>query len=60
MLAHKCDFCNEEIKKPIAIRMGLEWDFELCNFCATPILDYLKECEVIDENNKEIKEELNI
>ena len=55
MRVHKCDFCNEEVKRPIYVSMGLEFDFELCNYCATPILDYLRECEAIDENNKKIE-----
>lgn len=55
MRVHKCDFCNEEIEKPLYISMGINFSFELCNYCATPILDYLKECEAIDENNKEVE-----
>lgn len=56
MFVRKCDFCNEEIKDPICVSMGVEFRFDLCNFCATPILDYFKECRVLDENNKKIEE----
>jgi len=54
MFVQKCDFCKEEIKDPISVKMGFNFSFDLCNYCATPILDYLKECEAIDDNNKEI------
>ena len=56
MLLQKCDLCGEEIKEPLSIHMTYKFRFDLCNYCATPILDYLKECEVIDEKNEKIKE----
>ena len=56
MFVRKCDLCHEEIEQPISVDMSLKFRFDLCNYCATPILDYLRECEAIDENNDKIKE----
>jgi hypothetical protein len=55
MNVHKCDFCSEETEKFVYVSMGLDFRFELCNYCATPILDYLRECEAINEDNKKIE-----
>jgi len=57
MRVDKCDLCGEEINEPFSVSMSYRFRFDLCAYCATPILDYLKECEMIDEKNNKIKEE---
>jgi len=47
----KCDLCKKEIKdKPIVVAIDtISPRVELCRGCAEPIIDFLKEKELLEE-----------
>lgn len=55
MYVTKCDFCKKVIKgEPVTAGLGRWNGLDLCEKCGKPILDFLKENEVLDEENKRV------
>lgn len=55
MFVTKCDFCKKNIKdRPITVGFAHWNGLELCEKCGAPILDFLKENGVLDEESKRV------
>lgn len=49
----KCDLCKKKIKeKPVIAGRGILEQFELCERCGAPILEFLKKHKFILEGEK--------
>ncbi|OGZ26820.1 MAG: hypothetical protein A2365_01305 [Candidatus Nealsonbacteria bacterium RIFOXYB1_FULL_40_15] len=55
MYLTKCDFCKKVIKnESIRVGFGFANGLDLCEKCGKPVVDFLKENGVLDEENKRV------